>query len=51
MTRPLARKAHGWLTGWLRFHRRGQAGGLARLDDHLLRDIGLTRSQAEELSR
>lgn len=48
--RPIRRKS--WLSSvfsWLNFRR--QQRHLARLEDHILDDIGLTRSEALEESR
>ena len=50
--RAQAGRRRGRLVAWLRRARRGSArAGLATLDERLLRDIGLTRNEAEELSR
>lgn len=51
MTGPAPRRRHaaGRLLHWFRFGR--DAARLSDLDDHLLRDIGLTRREAGDLSR
>lgn len=48
LTRPRPARRSGLLSGLFRMltlHR--QRARLARLDDHMLRDIGLTRAEAE----
>jgi uncharacterized protein YjiS (DUF1127 family) len=43
---PMWRRAIGWCSAAL--ERRRQRRALAELDDHLLKDIGLTRDDARE---